>query len=162
MKTLILLRHGKAEPLCFEKDDFYRLLEQRGRKNATDMGKHILQQSGIPDLIIASGATRTTETAKLVAESLSYPIENINLHDGLYLISSRKMLQFINSLSNDLEHCLLVGHNPGITDLVNDFGVRLDNLPTGSAVCFTFKIEKWEELNKQNALFQWIKLAKEL
>lgn len=162
MKTIILLRHGKAEQGDFDMDDFERALTDRGRKNATEMGKFIFKKKGKPDLILASSAKRTTETAIFASENMNYPKDKIQLDDELYLASARRILKAISNLPDGINYCLMVGHNPGMTDLVNYFGVRLDNLPTASAVCFTFGIDVWDEILSVNAKFQWIQLAKEL
>jgi phosphohistidine phosphatase len=55
-----------------------------------------------------------------------------------------------------------VGHNPGVTDLINELGVRLDSLPTASAVCFEFQLDGWMDIAPEKANFRWIKLAREL
>lgn len=162
MKTLIILRHGKAELYRFDLDDFDRKLADRGRKNATDMGKFIAEMSGKPDLILSSDAKRTQETAQLAAEGLNYPISEILYDNELYLTPSYIISKVLSNIEENVNSCLLVGHNPGLTDLINDLGVRLDNLPTGSAVCFSFKCKTWDKISAKKARFEWIKLAREL
>lgn len=46
MKQLIILRHGKAEQDTMAKDDYDRMLTDRGRMNAATMGEFILKRSG--------------------------------------------------------------------------------------------------------------------
>lgn len=160
MKTLIILRHGKAEQLP-GKNDFDRSLVERGRKNASQIGAFILQKQGAPDLILTSSAQRALETAIEVAETLHYETKSIQTDKELYFAPTMWILKTISSLSDEIARCLLVGHNPGLTDLINYLGVRLDNLPTASAVCFTFDVDKWSLISSKNASFQWFKPAKE-
>lgn len=162
MKTLIILRHGKAEIGDFDTDDFDRNITDRGRKNASDMGKFIHHKINLPDLVLASDAKRTTETAKSVCESINYPKENILFNTDLYLASMRRILKIVFNLSDEINSCVMVAHNPGLTDLINYFGVRLDNLPTASAVCFYFETDEWNKISVENAKFQWIQLARNL
>ncbi len=162
MKTLIILRHGKAEPYDSRPDDFDRVLADRGRCNASAMGKYIFEMNGKPSLILSSPAKRTMETAALTSKETGYSHGGIMTDENLYLASARRILMVINKLPDDFDSCLLVGHNPGLTDLVNLLKVRLDNLPTGSSVCFTFETQSWSDISAQNARFQWIRLAREL
>lgn len=162
MKQLVILRHGKAEHDTMSKDDYDRNLTERGAKNATEMGNFILKKWGVPDLILTSSAKRAQDTASLVAESINYPLEGIKADQNLYFAPSRWILNMIFKLPDEVNRCLYVGHNPGVTDLINDFGVRLDNLPTASAACFEFYIDSWKEISTDKAVFQWLKLAKDL
>jgi phosphohistidine phosphatase len=162
MKQLVILRHGKAEQATMDKDDYDRLLTGRGRKNASDMGAFILKRGSVPDLILSSSARRAHDTAILAAQSLGYPQEEIRTAQNLYFAPSRWLLNVISKLPDEVNRCLYVGHNPGVTELINDLGVRLDNLPTASAACFEFHIDAWADISTGKAAFLWLKLAKEL
>lgn len=162
MKQLIILRHGKAEQDTMAKDDYDRMLTDRGRMNAAAMGEFIHKRSGRPDLILASSARRAHETALLAAQAIAYPEEEIQTDQNLYFAPARWILNNVSKLSDQVNSCLYVGHNPGVTDLINDLGVRLDNLPTASAACFEFHVESWRDISVERANFMWLKLAKEL
>lgn len=162
MKQLIILRHGKAEQDTMAKDDYDRVLTERGRRNAEAMGHYIHKRSGSPDLILASSAGRAHETAILAAQGLGYPEERIQADQNLYFAPAAWILNTLSKLSDRVNSCLYIGHNPGVTDLINDLGVRLDNLPTASAVCFEFQLDAWVDITPEKANFMWIKLAKEL
>jgi len=162
MKTLIILRHGKAEQHSFDLDDYDRGLTSRGVKNSEQMGKFILKKQGMPDYILSSAAKRTYQTAVLAAKGMGFPKNEIVEDENLYLVPERNLLAALAELPTDVNFCVLVGHNPGMTALVNYFGVKLDNLPTASAVCFTFEMDTWENIATEKAEYQWIKLAREL
>lgn len=161
MKTLIILRHGKSS-WEYDTRDFDRPLSDRGIKNASEMGRFILSKTGTPDIILSSDANRALSTAKLAAESMGFPAEKIETDHELYLASVREILKSIAKLPDDHRSCVVAGHNPGLTYLVNHFGVQLDNLPTASAVCFEFNTDTWKEISPDNAVFKWSKLAREL
>ncbi|MDR2816614.1 MAG: histidine phosphatase family protein [Proteiniphilum sp.] len=162
MKQLVLLRHGKAEQGTMDKDDHDRVLTGHGSKDASCMGGFILKKWGVPDLILSSSARRAHDTAILAAQSLGYPQEEIRTDRNLYFAPSRWILNVISKLPDEVDRCLYVGHNPGVTELVNDLGVRLDNLPTASAACFDFHIDSWADISADKAAFLWLKPAKEL
>lgn len=162
MKQLIILRHGKAEQDTMAKDDYDRVLTERGRKNAAAMGSYILKRSGVPDLILSSSARRAHETAILAAMSIGYQEEEIQTDQNLYFAPARWAMNVLSKLPDHADSCLYVGHNPGVTNLINDLGVNLDNLPTCSAACFEFNVDAWVDISVERANFRWLKLAKEL
>ena len=62
MARITLFRHAKAEYPLAGKDDYNRTLAPCGRRNADRMGRFIIENNLIPDLVIVSGAARTRET----------------------------------------------------------------------------------------------------
>mgnify|MGYP000862255913 CR=1 FL=1 len=162
MKQLIIFRHGKAEQNSMAKDDFDRMLTDRGRRNAYDMGVYIFKKIGIPDMILTSSAKRAYETAILAAQAIGYPESDVHTEQNLYFAPERWIINVISKLPDNVNSCVFVGHNPGLTDLINAFGVNLDNLPTASAACFEFNIESWKDISTNKANFKWLKIAKEL
>lgn len=156
------MRHGKSSWDNAYLDDYDRPLNERGKKNSSEMGHFLFQESGKPELILASAAKRTMETAVFAAIGLSYPQDKIEFDKELYLADTGDILKSISQISGNINTCVLVGHNPGLTDLVNYFGLKLDNLPTASVVCLKFDTSTWKEISPKNARFQWIKLAREL
>ncbi len=162
MKRLMILRHAKSNWGDEEVSDFNRKLNKRGVRNANSMGEFLDAKHGKPDLIVSSSAVRAYETAKIVAEKMSYSINKIITRDDLYLAWVSDLINAIQALPDKVENCLLVGHNPGLTDLVNHLGVRLDNLPTASVVCFEFDTQDWSNIGTENADLKWFQLARDL
>ncbi|MDO5523690.1 MAG: histidine phosphatase family protein [Bacteroidia bacterium] len=162
MKKLLIMRHGKSAWDSEYLNDYDRPLNERGKKNAAEMGRFLLEECGKPELILTSSAKRAMETATLAAISLSYPQEKIEAGKELYLAETGEIMRSIANIHAEVNTCLLIGHNPGLTDLVNYFGLKLDNLPTASVVHMEFDASTWKDISPKNARFQWIKLAKEL
>jgi phosphohistidine phosphatase len=71
-------------------------------------------------------------------------------------------MNVLSKLPDNINSCIFVGHNPGLTDLINSLGVQLDNLPTASTACFEFNVDSWREVSTDQANFKWLKIAKEL
>jgi phosphohistidine phosphatase len=126
------------------------------------MGEYIGSRAGKPDLILSSSARRAHETAILAAQGVGYPEEMIQTDQNLYFAPATWIMNVLSKLPDDVDNCLYVGHNPGITDLINDLGVKLDNLPTSSAACFTFNVDAWADISGERAIFRWLKMAGEL
>ena len=162
MKQLIIFRHGKAEQDTMAKDDYDRTLTERGQTNATDMGAFIYKRNGTPDLILSSSAKRAHETAILAADGMKYSEDKIQTDQNLYFAPARWIMNVMSKLPNDINSCVFVGHNPGLTELINTLGVSLDNLPTASTACFEFNVESWKDITTEHANFKWLKVAKEL
>ncbi len=146
MKTLMLLRHAKSSWKDSNLEDHERPLNNRGKKVAPRMG-HLLSAEGlVPDLILSSTAVRAKETAEAVAKASSYkgPIE---LLDGLYLATAGKLLAEAQSRTADsVGRVLLVGHNPGMEDLVEILSGKRETFPTGALAVFEVGIDRWQAL----------------
>src|SRR4029453_374030 len=88
MRTLVLLRHAKAETPG-DKPDFERELAHRGRRDATAAGSWLAVQGLYPDLVICSPATRTRQTWHQVAVALAQAVPEhaapqVHYDPGLY------------------------------------------------------------------------------
>ncbi len=153
MKKLIVMRHGKSSWDYAHLDDHDRPLNERGKKNTAKMGVYLLQKTGKPELILSSSAERAYATAVIAAENMGYPKEQI-VTDLAWIDD---ILQSISRVPDTISYCLVVGHNPGLTHLINHFGVALDNLPTASTACFEFGTQVWKDISPANARFQWLK-----
>jgi phosphohistidine phosphatase len=136
MKRLLLLRHAKAVPATDPLVDITRPLAERGERDARRIGARLRERQQSPSLIVTSPAIRALRTAQIVASALGYAHEHIALDRRLYLAEPATILQIIAAQDAALETLLVVGHNPGLTDLVHrllpDFDV--DDMPTGAVV----------------------------
>jgi phosphohistidine phosphatase len=73
-----------------------------------------------PQKIISSPALRAKETIELVAEQISkFNLEDLTYEDELYLAGFTQLIEFINTYKDKVQSLMLVGHNPGIENLVN-------------------------------------------
>jgi len=146
MKTLMLLRHAKSSWKDSELADHDRPLNKRGKKDAPQMG-HLLSKEGlVPDLILSSTAVRARQTVEAVAKASSYksPIE---LLDSLYLATAGKLLSDASSHAPDsVGRLLLVGHNPGMEDLVEILSGKREAFPTAALAVFEVGIDRWGAL----------------
>lgn len=162
MKKLIILRHAKSSWEELDVSDYDRPLNKRGLLNAEQMGKFLSAKEGMPDLILASSARRALDTAHIIAKQVGYPSDKIKTDRELYLAWVSEILKIVCLIPDEVKKCIVVGHNPGFTDLINYLGIRLDNLPTASAACFEFDTNKWEKISRNNASLNWFQEVKRL
>ncbi|TLP36877.1 SixA phosphatase family protein [Arcobacter arenosus] len=150
MKKLFIIRHAKSDWSNPSLDDYDRPLSKRGKKNAPFMGKIIAKKDIVPDLIISSPAYRARETAKIIAEKVSYQ-EEILYNEYIYEASLKTLLEIINFIDDEYDDVFIFGHNPGLNMLafyLIDFN---ENLPTCAVLEIEFDCESWREATKSNA-----------
>jgi len=116
MPMLHLLRHAKSS----WKDDLAdheRPLNRRGRAAARQIGRHLPSLAGGIDLVLCSSAVRTRETLDLALVGFAIRPRCL-IEDGLYLADCDRLLRRLRQLSEPDRQVLLIGHNPGLHDLV--------------------------------------------
>ena len=156
MLRLILLRHGKSSWDDPALDDFDRPLAPRGLRNVPEMGRRLARRGQLPDLIISSTAVRALSTARAIAREIAYREDRIVEAPDLYLASPRHMLAILRDTPSPAGTILLVGHNPGLTELANMLDdVRLDNMPTAAMLCVEFDASGWAGIDPAKARFAW-------
>jgi phosphohistidine phosphatase len=149
MKRLLLLRHAKAVPATEPLADLARPLAERGERDARRIGERLRQHLARPDLILASPAARTLRTAELVAAALDYPPSAIALDRRLYLAEPAALRAVIAAQGAAAECLLVVGHNPGLTELVHEWlpSFAVDDLPTCAIVALDYAaVADWRSL----------------
>jgi phosphohistidine phosphatase len=117
VKTLTLLRHAKSgwdDPVT---RDFDRPLNPKGRRAAALVGRHMRELGLSFDHVVASPAVRVGETLDEVRGGYGHTPEPA-LDRRIYLASSATLLDVVRELPGDAARALMIGHNPGLEDLV--------------------------------------------
>jgi phosphohistidine phosphatase len=115
--TLILLRHGKSD-WSGDSPDLERPLAGRGRRQAPEAGRWLATNIHSIDVALVSSAARTRSTWELVAAELAAP-PRARVDDRLYAATLEELLTVVRQLPDDLGTVVIVGHNPGMEDLVS-------------------------------------------
>lgn len=116
-RRLFILRHGKSD-WNTGKPDFDRPLADRGRSGAQKVGAWMKDEELIPDQVISSPARRARETAESVCRALGLKERAISFDERIYGGSVAEMLASLAEHAGNARQVLLVGHNPGLEDLV--------------------------------------------
>jgi phosphohistidine phosphatase len=128
--TLILLRHAKSDWSGGEAD-VDRPLAKRGRRQAPDAGSWLAEHLDAVDLAVVSPARRARSTWDLAAAELTDPPQK-RLDDRVYAASGRELLAVVRELPDDIATVVLVGHNPGLEDLVSLLAGEWTPMPTSA------------------------------
>jgi phosphohistidine phosphatase len=149
MKRLLLVRHAKASKDDPRLADADRPLTERGERDAAEMGRRITRRGPHPDSIVASPARRALETAKVIARELDFPWRQIRQDPRIYEAEADELLEVVRDLDGGVEIALLVGHNPGFSELAQllakDFH---EDLPTCGAVVLEFAADTWRGVRR--------------
>lgn len=142
MLTLLIFRHAKAEQGDGLPDD-QRELMPRGRRAAKKMGELARDQGLLPERILSSPSTRTRQTVELFVEGsrATVPVEYLRT---LYLAEPRAYLDALAKYAGGATRVMVVGHNPGLEDLVRELTGEIVSLPTAALVECTVPLEKFE------------------
>jgi phosphohistidine phosphatase len=147
-KELLLVRHAKSSWDDPYLDDHDRSLNDRGLRNAPEMGVRLHGCSVRPDLLISSTALRAIATAEIIAEQIGFPREKIQRSKDLYHASATDLQEFIAGLDDAIGSAILFGHNPGMTSLVaNLYGLPIGNMPTCGVVHLQFNDDNWSAVS---------------
>lgn len=156
MKTLLILRHAKAEADASDGQDIQRPLASRGRKDAELVGKVLRKLDLIPDRILSSPSTRTRETVEQVLAKLKES-PAIVFEDSIYDASVGSLIHVLRA-QEGADCLLLVGHNPGLEDLLGRLlsGGRLTvRLPTCGIARLDFPSDNWGQIVEEVAELVW-------
>ena len=144
MKELILVRHAKSSWKDSSLGDRERPLNNRGERDAPEMGARLARRKQRPDLMVSSPAVRALETARIIAGKLGYPRKDIEVEERLYGAGLAELLDAIRNTDDSVAMLVLFGHNPGLTELANHLGPRLiPNLPTCGVLHLEFEADTW-------------------
>ena len=146
MKSLLILRHTKTSWKHPELTDHDRPLNKRGKRDAPRMGEILRSEHLIPEAIISSTAARAHATAKAVAKASGYK-GKIALNLSLYSAGPEAYLKVLHELSDHYKRVLVVGHNPGLEELLEMFTDETQLMPTCTLAHVKFSIDSWIELD---------------
>jgi len=149
MKQLTLIRHAKSSLRLPGQSDFERPLNQRGRADLLSLVEGLKKALPKPDRIIYSGARRTLETSQPLAEIWQLNTARYLERRQAYEASLNTLLLLLQEQPDDCEHLILVGHNPGMAELLAFLtGMPLSDYPTAAWAHLELKINHWPDLQQ--------------
>lgn len=160
MKKLTLLRHAKSDWLDRSIRDFDRPLNARGLRGAKAMGLYAAEKGMVFDAVVASPAVRVTETIDHFETAFGHTL-NPDWDRRIYLASSVTLIDVLRGTPDSANHVLMVGHNPGLEDLVFDLvaddgssplrDVVEEKFPTAAIAVMDIAIDSWAALDNRTA-----------
>jgi phosphohistidine phosphatase len=151
---LTLVRHGRAEDKGSGQADFDRALDRRGVAEVAGMARRCLELELVPDLLRASAAVRTRQTAEAFAQVLRLPASALSFERELYLAEVDTLLEAIRDSADEARHLMLVGHNPGIGELAQRFAprARLAGFETAATCTLRLDARSWRDIRLDQAV----------
>ena len=161
MKKLILIRHAKSSWKDMSLADFNRPLNGRGKSDGPLMASYLSNRFDNFDFLHSSSSIRTFETSKFFIEQIQFG--EIQYDDSLYHCSSSSILEMIKNYSDDYQSAVIIAHNPGLTNLINNITtISLDNLPTTGIAEIEFNSNGWSDISCENSNLVDLKFPKQL
>lgn len=162
-RELFILRHAKSDWSDAAQSDFDRPLNRRGEKDARTMGEWMREHYLYPAIILASPALRARQTVVGIGRALEIPDEKIRFDERLYLAPLQTLLKILAGVPIEYNSVMLVGHNPGLDELVSY--ISADNVPLSdsgklmtTAALAHFKLPAaWDELRESAQLVNMIR-----
>ncbi|MFJ8493266.1 SixA phosphatase family protein [Streptomyces sp. NPDC094038] len=166
LRRLVVLRHAKsAWPEGVP--DRLRPLADRGRRDAPAAGRALAESDSLPDLAVCSTAVRARQTWELAAGQWGTP-PPVRYDGRVYAADVPDLLAVVHEVPPEVETLLLVGHNPGLEELVLDLaGDGLDDtleqmrrkFPTSAIAVLAWHGTTWAELAPGTALLTEVTVA---
>ena len=146
MKLLTLIRHAKSSHSHVGLTDIQRPLNARGLAAVKLMTDVLKQQDFSYDAVFCSPAARAQETATGLFDGT--PLSGkLRTEPDLYTFDMEALYRFIELIDTDINHAVIVAHNPAITLLANDLAFSgIDNVPTCGIVRLKLAIEDWVDI----------------
>jgi len=170
MTILTILRHAKSSWDQHDLSDFDRPLNGRGRKSAPLVGREMRHRKMQFDLVLASPAERVRETLEGLAIGLGQKLQ-IDFEPQLYGANVDSLFKRIRALPEAVHSPLLVGHNPGLHELLlrltrdDEEGLRnriVDNLPTAAVALIELPAVHWAEVEPDSGVIRELILPRDL
>jgi phosphohistidine phosphatase len=134
-REVILVRHAHAEWPAYTGRDFDRPLTPQGLADARASAAAIRAADLQPQLLIASPALRTSQTAGIIAAALALPAPAIIFVEALYNAAADILDAELRRAFHRHPRVILVAHNPGISELARSL--------TGNAAMASFRPAEW-------------------
>jgi phosphohistidine phosphatase len=134
MPSLAVVRHAKSD-WTHDLPDESRPLNPRGRRDAPAVGAWLAESFGIVDLVVCSTAVRARETLSL-AGIADAPVR---YDERVYAATYQELMSVLDELPDDVAGAVLVGHNPGLSDLVRVLTSEPVELKTSAIAVLTWR-----------------------
>jgi len=159
MKHLYLVRHAKSSWDHPGLSDFDRPLNKRGMCDVSKMGKYMVEQKVLPQIIASSPAQRAHATAISLATAMQVPPSGLMEDDRIYAAATATLIAVIKEWDDTWEYVMMVGHNPGMADMAAVLtGAGVCHVPTCTVTGFSLDIASWGDV-ASNCGIQQFKIA---
>ena len=148
------MRHARAERGDWSIKDFDRSLDERGMRDASSMSGFALGRMKGLKLVLCSPAERAKQTATLflAAGGEAPPVV---YDERIYEASAGRLLRVVRELTDETQEVLLVGHNPGMSELLKLLTNEVSPMSAGALASIALDVEKWSEARDGCGQLEW-------
>lgn len=161
MKTLFLLRHAKSSWKDETLADFERPLNSRGKRTTQTLSAFFTKERVNPDLILSSCAVRARQTIEAILRSGKLRNE-LRFDERIYEATAERLFDVISEVEKAVQSVMIVGHNPGLEELLAFLTGESKTMPTGALAKITFKDSNWNSIGPGKGTLEWLVKPKEL
>ena len=145
MKRLLILRHAKSSWKHHDLKDHDRPLNKRGKRDAPRMGRLMRDEGQVPEWAISSTSTRARVTMDRALEERGATCEAHRVAE-LYLAAPIDIVEVLRRTPEPHSRVIVVGHNPGMEDLVQGLTGEDVTFPTAALAVIECEIDSWADL----------------
>lgn len=152
-RTLLVLRHGKSDWTTGH-EDYHRPLVDRGRLGSRKMGAWIKRQKLVPDVVLSSPAERARATTVAACKAMGLPLKTVRWDERMYAAPVEDLLAALAACPKSARRVMVVGHNPGLEDLIHYLAEGRVEMPADgkvlptSALAQLEMVEEWQDLER--------------
>jgi phosphohistidine phosphatase len=150
------MRHAKAMKDSADGSDFERDLEERGKKDASEMANAFSKTKIKPQFLIASPAKRTKKTAQIFLKESKLTHIPQELDSHIYLATISDIMHVVHELNDLYQNVVLVGHNPAVTSIIGYLSPTfIEHVPTSGIVVVSFQEKTWKLIQSRSGKIEW-------
>jgi phosphohistidine phosphatase len=153
LRRLWLVRHAEAQLEPSAGGDHERALTRRGVSEAGRAAERCLELGWRPELLLASSALRTRQTAEILARSFGLSAGKLLILESLYLADPAEIRRAAGEASPRITQLMIVAHNPGISACAQQLApsASLGEFATAGIACFELELSDWSRLEPDSA-----------
>lgn len=149
-RRLIIMRHAKSSHSDPRLSDHARPLNERGRREAPEIARRLVELGWVPEQVISSDATRTRQTWEAMAP-LIREAPRIIFDEDLYLAGAMEIFRALEQVPDHIETVLVLGHNPGWESALAYFSGEFHQMTTSNAALLQSEGARWQDVLKAGA-----------
>lgn len=159
MPQIIIIRHAKSDWSSFN-SDFERGLNERGYRSCEIISRELKKRIKLPNKFLVSPAKR----AQLTFEEIFFSwVDNKSIYqlssneEIIYDGSKFDILNLIKQNFSGIQTGVLIGHNPVLTELINDMAFKNKkllpyNLVTAGCIIFDYESSDYVNSNFKDGI----------
>jgi phosphohistidine phosphatase len=163
MKQLYLMRHASAESHSGNVPDKQRILSFQGKGELERLQVKLLGLFDGVSLVLCSNSMRTRQTLEGI-QNLIPPSAEVKFLDELYHCQPVTILEELSLVPEHHSSILIIGHNPGISQFLNDVRIASGqpsngSIPPAAVTVYSFNTHPWAGIVPAKLKFEKLILA---